>query len=220
MAWFRPEDFAVILTTKTKYTAKYLMKMSLRSAFIIAATAAVFSPASVADSAAIVGELKSCARIVASDARISCYESLGKRVIRDETSTLNSPNPVPDPAPKASTTATATALGAGTVSETASAPVVPREQPSMNDTMGGYQYAEKPSDHPDNDINTRVILCQQDRYKVWYFKFENGQVWKQVDRTTRQFKDCDFPAVVSKDGFGYKMQVEGKGAKIRISRRK
>ena len=86
--------------------------------------------------------------------------------------------------------------------------------------MGGYQYAEKPSDHPDNDINTRVVQCQQDRDGAWYFKFDNGQVWKQVDGTSRRFKDCDFPVVVSKDGFGYKMQVEGEGAKIRISRRK
>ena len=223
------------------------MKMPLRSAFFTAATIAVFSPSSVADSAAIVDELKTCARIVESDARVSCYETLGRRLIEDETSTLASSKPVPQvsptavskasptpvpnagptPVPKASpapvpkaSTASAAPVIAGAVSETTPAAVTPSEQPSMNDSMGGYQYAEKLSDNPDNNIHTRVTRCQQDGSKAWYFKFENGQVWKQVDRTTRRFKECDFPVVVSKDGFGYKMQVEGKGAKIRISRRK
>ncbi len=216
-AWFIRADFAVILATQTDNMAIYPMKMPLRSAFVIAAITAVFSPASAADSAAIVGELKSCARIDARDARVACYEVLGKRAIQDETSTVIMPSTVR----QANTTPNA-AVGSGTVSAaaTASTPAAPSAQPTMTDSMGGYQYAEKSSDHPDNDIYTRVIQCQQDMDKVWFFKFENGQVWKQVDRAARHFNDCDFPVVLSKDGFGYKMQIEGKGSKIRISRRK
>ena len=194
------------------------MKKFLRYTLFIAVTAPVFSPASVADSNAIVDELKNCARIAASDTRIACYEALGRQVIESETLTQAGPKPTP----MASTTS---AVAVGTVAPTvetapATASAAPIAQPSMNDEMGGYQYAEKASDHPDNDINTRVVQCQQDRDKAWYFKFDNGQVWKQVDGTSRRFKDCDFPVVVSKDGFGYRMQVEGEGAKIRISRRK
>ena len=90
-------------------------------------------------------------------------------------------------------------------------------------SMGGYKFEEKPSDHPDNTDNTvfaRVTLCQQDRDKVWFFKFDNGQVWKQVDRTRLSFQDCDFPVAILKDGFGYKMQIEGSEKQIRISRKK
>jgi hypothetical protein len=216
------------------------MNKLLRYAFFIAATSPVFSPASLADSNAIVDELKNCARIAASDVRIACYEALGRQVIQDETSAQANPSPATSAstisavavgtataatAPETATTTAATAPETATITavavpETATATVAPSEQPSMNDSMGGYKFEEKPLDHPDNDINTRIVQCQQDLDKAWYFKFENGQVWKQVDGKTRRFTSCDFPVVVSKDGFGYKMQIEGKGAKIRISRRK
>lgn len=194
------------------------MKITFRSTFVIVAGIAVFSPASVADSDAIVGELKGCARIVASDTRAACYEALGKRVVQGETTTQATPKPVA----KASTASTET-VGAGTATAAkgaATATVAPSEKPSMTDNMGGYKFEEKPSDHPDNDIHTRVIQCQQNIDKEWYFKFENGQIWKQVDTSRRHFKSCDFPVVVSEDGFGYKMKIEGKDWRIRISRRK
>ena len=209
--------------------AKHHMKKLLGYALLIAATSTVFSSASAADSNAIVDELKNCARIAGSDVRIACYEALGRQVIQGETSTQANPNP----APSASTTS-AVAVGTATAAaatapetatataapEVATATVAPSEEPSMNDSMGGYKFEKKPSDHPDNDINTRIVQCQQDLDKAWYFKFENGQVWKQVDGKIRRFKNCDFAVVVSKDGLGYKMQVEGDGAKVRISRRK
>jgi hypothetical protein len=205
------------------------MKKHLSYALLIAATSTVFSPASAADSNAIVDELKNCARIAGSDVRIACYEALGRQVIQGETSTQANPNPAPSA--NASTTS-AVAVGTATAAtapetatataapEVATATVAPSEEPSMNDSMGGYKYEKKPLDHPDNDISTRIVQCQQNLDKAWYFKFENGQVWKQVDGKTRHFKNCDFAVVVSKDGLGYKMQVEGEGAKIRISRRK
>lgn len=188
------------------------MKMSLRSAILVTATAAVFSSASVADSVAIVAELKSCARIVANDNRVACYEALGKQVIQDEAPMQANSKLVPG----GSATATETAI----VTEATTATLAPSEQPSMTDSMGGYKFADKPSDHPDNDIHTRVVRCQQNIDKDWYFEFENGQVWKQVDRTRRHFNVCDFAVVVSEDGLGYKMRVEGKDWRIRISRRK
>jgi hypothetical protein len=178
-----------------------------------------------ADSDTIVGELKNCARIAESDTRIACYEALGRQVIQGETLTQADPKPTPE-ASATSVVAVGTASSAaGTTPETAATSVsptaaAPSEQPAMTDTMGGSKFEKKASDHPDNDINTRIVQCQQDSGKAWYFKFENGQVWKQVDGKIRRFKNCDFAVVVSKDGLGYRMQVEGEGAKIRISRRK
>jgi len=192
------------------------MKLQSGYIFLITVVAAICAGTAVATPEDIVAELKSCARMSESNARTSCYEALGKRVIEDKSSPATTAETVPSPAespePAAGVAATATA-------SSAVAPA-PASQPQMEDNMGGYKYAEKASDHPDNDIHTRVVQCQQDRDKVWFFKFENGQVWKQVDRSRLNFKDCDFPVVVSKDGFGYKLQVEGEGRKIRISRRK
>ncbi len=203
------------------------MKMPLRSALLVTATVAVFSSASVADSAAIVAELKNCARIVANDVRIACYETLGKQVIQGETTMQTNPKPEPGDGTTSAETVSvgtaatkATSTAAAPETTTASAIVAPGEQPRMTDSMGGYKFEEKPSDHPDNDIHTRVVRCQQNINKEWYFEFENGQVWKQVDRNRRHFKACDFAVVVSEDGFGYVMRVEGKDWKIRISRRK
>jgi hypothetical protein len=64
----------------------------------------------------------------------------------------------------------------------------------------------------------KVTDCRQDAANKWYFFFDNGQVWKQKNSGRQRFKDCDFEATITKDVFGYKMQVDGEGKKIRIGR--
>ena len=177
---------------------------------------AIYAGAVSAGAEDIVAELKTCAKMLEDDTRSHCYEAPGKRVIEADSSAIAPTNPVSSPAVDSEA-----AVGAGVAASASTAASSPSaSEPKMEENMGGYQYADKPSDHPDNNINTRVTQCQQDMDKVWFFKFENGQAWKQVDRGRLNFKDCNFAVIVSKDGFGYKMQVEGEGRKIRISRRK
>jgi len=181
--------------------------------YLLAVSSLVFAPVASADSSGVVTELKTCARIVERDARVDCYEALGRRVLEGEGSEQVSvvAEQVAEPVKPADAVVTATV---------AASAAAPSGNVEMDDHMGGYKFEEKPSDHPDNAIHAKVTLCQQDRDKVWFFKFENGQVWKQVDRVRLNFQGCDFPVTILKDGFGYKMQIEGSERQIRISRQK
>ena len=64
----------------------------------------------------------------------------------------------------------------------------------------------------------RVVECKQDASKKWYFYFDNGQVWKQRANARLTNRDCDFAATITKDSFGYRMQIEGETKKIRVGR--
>jgi len=45
-----------------------------------------------------------------------------------------------------------------------------------------------------------------------------GQVWKQKNEPRQRYKECDFSVTITKDVFGYKMQIDGEGKQIRIGR--
>ena len=187
--------------------------MNIQSWCLLVLCSLVYTPFLSAATSDVVEDLKACARMVERDVRVECYESLGKQVLGHE-ATAQGATVAESAAQPASSAPVATAATVSAVTE------VPTGKPEMDDHIGGYQYEEKPSDHPDNAIQARVVLCQRDRDKAWHFKFENGQVWKQVDRTTLNFQGCYFPVTILKDGFGYKMQIEGSERQIRISRRK
>jgi len=63
-----------------------------------------------------------------------------------------------------------------------------------------------------------VKSCQKSQDGRWFYIFEDGQVWKQVDRVKRRYKDCKFNVTITKDGFGYKMQIADQSSTIRIRR--
>lgn len=68
--------------------------------------------------------------------------------------------------------------------------------------------------------NTGLITsCKKGYDKQWYFYFDNGQVWKQVDNRPIRLKNCDFAATITRDSMGYRMQVPDKNRKIRIKRK-
>lgn len=169
----------------------------------LAATAALLcfqqSPVANAD---LLEQLQGCARVQEEQARFACYEALGQEALRQA--------PSGEPG-------------------TGSAPVVaapaaviaqPGETPSSEDTIGGYRFEEPSEDADEDALATRVVECQKSFEGIWYFRLENGQVWKQVDRQTLNFQACDFPATVANDGLGYVLRIEGRKGKIRISRRK
>ncbi len=64
----------------------------------------------------------------------------------------------------------------------------------------------------------QVTDCRQDAAKKWYFFFDNGQVWKQKSEPRLRYKECDFSVTITKDFFGYKMQIDGEKKWIRIGR--
>ena len=95
----------------------------------------------------------------------------------------------------------------------------PKEPNPLTEEVGQEQLDSK--DKPDQEPGAfagRVTDCRQDADDKWYFYFANGQVWKERNSGRQRFKDCDFEATITKDVFGYKMQIDGEGKKIRIGR--
>ena len=144
-----------------------------------------------------VEALKACAKMTDRDARLSCYDELGKRLIDEESSdkTSSANDDVQAEGAAAATTAAVT--------------------PSLPDDLGGTSF-EKKSGTPQN--KGRVTSCEKGADNRWYFFFDNEQVWKESNTGRYRFKDCNFVATITRDGFGYKMQQQGETRKIRVKR--
>ena len=87
--------------------------------------------------------------------------------------------------------------------------------PSLPADLGGTAF-EKMSGAPAN--KGRVTSCEKGADNRWYFFFDNEQVWKESNTGRYRFRDCNFIATISRDGFGYRMQQEGETRKIRVTR--
>ena len=137
-------------------------------------------------------DMARCAELENADSRLACY---------DEVIGQSSSSP-PDPeAAEKEPTGTA-----------------PRSEPvPLTQDVGEEQLDGRPESEP-TIIQGRVTECQKDANNKWYFVFDNGQVWKQRADARLPAGECDFWVTITKDVFGYKMQIEGEGKKIRIGR--
>ncbi|MFK8019743.1 MAG: hypothetical protein AB8B86_08245 [Pseudomonadales bacterium] len=162
-----------------------------------------------------INELKNCARTQENTVRAACYEELGARVLRQDA--------------QGSPSASAKNQGGG---EEQASNVDMSPTPALSPTPSPATVKERtaPQAMPDDLGKTRsdsdkveeyyahVSSCQQAHDKQWFYIFENGQVWKQVDRRRRHYKECDFDVTLSKDAFGFVFRVNGEGPKTRIRR--
>ena len=149
----------------------------------------VFTSSGIAQSVDPVEELKACAKMTDRDARIACFDNLGERVLREE-SADKKPTQEEVAQPEA-VTATASNV-----------------QPLPDDLgkSSGINYSGL------------ITSCKKGYYGNWYFFFDNGQVWKEVNTRNLRFKECNFNATITKDAFGYKMQIDGVDKTIRVRR--
>ena len=93
------------------------------------------------------------------------------------------------------------------------------EVSALSDDIGQEQITQ--GDRPDDEstlVRGTVTNCQRDASGRYYFYFENGQVWKQKDERKLRHRSCSFDVLITRDFFGYRMQVVGEENEIRISR--
>jgi hypothetical protein len=136
-----------------------------------------------------VEELEVCARMTDQDARFACFDKLGERVLREEPADKK-PTQEKMAQPEA-VTATATDV-----------------QP-LPDDLGKST---------DIIYSGLITSCKKGHYGDWYFFFDNGQVWKEVNKRNRRFKECNFNVTITKDGFGYKMHIHEVEKYLRVKR--
>lgn len=138
-----------------------------------------------------IAEIRACAEVTDGDARLACFDALAERVQLEE--------PAVDPA-------------SGVAAEE------PRGS-SLPEYLGGAEFEEQ-SEYFETHHQGTITECQQARDGRWYFRFDNGQVWRQTNLSRQRFKDCSFLAKISRDAFGYKMEIEvnGRQKTIRVAR--
>lgn len=165
--------------------------------------ALLFVPVVQADDA--IDELRRCAKIPEVDSRLACYETLGARVLREERVEMSE-----------SSGASRSLVQTGAADAATTAAVAPSADAigSLPDDFGGGKF-ERP-----DVARARITSCEQGADKKWTFYFENDQVWRQSNTGRHQFEECYFMATITKDMFGYKMQIDDQNKKIRISRKR
>jgi hypothetical protein len=110
------------------------------------------------------------------------------------------------------------ALGTRVLNEDASS-IPSTAAAALPDDVGGKEFRKQPErDAGDDTLRGHIVACTRSFDDKWIFTFENGQVWKQADSSRVRYADCDFMASITKDYFGYKLQIDGSKTKTRISR--
>ena len=165
-------------------------KIRTRS-LLIAGMLALSAPVLVC--AQTANELGRCSSIDDDAARLACYDKLGSRQAPPVAAKESSLEP-PAEGPNAE---------------------VPVEEAytSLTDETGAGMLGKE-----DVRIRAKVTACRKNSLGKYFFYFENGQVWKQKDDDRLRYKECDFSVMITKDFFGYKMQVDGAKNRTRISR--
>ena len=187
------------------------MTQSNTAIFILLIT--VFASSGVAQSLDAVEELKVCATMTDQDARFACLDNLGERVLREE-SADREPAPEKMAEPEA-ITATAREESA----DREPAPEKMAQPEAVTATATDVQPLPDDLGNPKNvQYGGLITSCKKGYYGNWFFVFDNGQVWKEVNNRNLRFKECNFNATITKDAFGYKMQIDGREKAIRVKR--
>ena len=151
---------------------------------------AMFTSSGVAQAVDTVEEIKICAAITDQNARLVCFDNLGERVLREEHADRNPAQPKVRPE---SETETATNV-----------------EP-LPDDLGSSKKVQYVG---------LITSCQKGHYGNWFFIFDNGQVWEDVNNRKLRFKECNFKATITRYALGYKMKIDGMDATIRVKRRR
>ncbi len=81
--------------------------------------------------------------------------------------------------------------------------------------LGRPKKEEKKKEEDPAEYRGHVQSCRESIDGIWYFTFDNGQVWFQSSRGHHRFEECDFDVTITKDFFGYKMAIDG-GRTLRV----
>ena len=168
---------------------------SLKSRFIayVAVALVAFTTSfAVADNDIVAG-LGTCKAIEGESDRLTCYDQLAASMA-----------PVKTPSPEA------------TPSPDATAPAAPLP---LTDDVAKTRVEGQESERPEYAaVVTRCEDAKREHRK--FFAMENGQVWKQANTGRMSFKDksCKFDVTLSKDAFGWVMEIPSEGRKLRVKR--
>jgi hypothetical protein len=138
------------------------------------------------------GDLQRCAQLEDAQARLDCYDAVSQRQQASEPTAPAAETPEPGDSPEP-------------------APPAP-----LSDKVGEEQLESE--DVEEGPVRGTLTDCRKGPTGKWYFYFDNGQVWEQRDSDRVHPRDCNFAVTISKDFFGYKMEMPDSDNKIRVAR--
>jgi hypothetical protein len=132
--------------------------------------------------------------------------------------------PVIDAAPDSTPVAVATTPAAvAATAEPAVATVPTTTEPSASSQLGA-EHLDRPATEEANDeeevFYATVTEVAKGRNKILYFRFDNGQVWRQLEARTLTYpKSGDFDVQITRGMMGdYRMRIGDNGRMVRIRR--
>lgn len=186
------------------------MTSSSRTALKAASIGLALSLAGTAAADDLREELQSCAQLQNAEVRLACYDALAE--ISAAQPQASSASEAPAPSGRSSTAPRAPSGNAQAVSE-------PAPQPESDRSLAQRVFGMLPGGGEVTEIESRVVGEVDGLSAGKRFELENGQVWRQVDRTDRNYRATN-PKVTIKEGFmnSYRMRFEGLNARIRVRR--
>ena len=187
------------------------MTASFRLALKAASVGLALSLAGTAAADGLSEELQRCAQLQNADVRLACYDALAE-ISAAQPQETSSASEAPAPSGRSSTAPSAPSGDAQAVSE-------PVTQPESETSLAQRVFGMLPGGGEVRQIESRVV-GEVDGLSVGKrFELENGQVWRQVDRTDRNYRATN-PKVEIREGFmnSYRMRFEGLNARIRVRR--
>ena len=151
----------------------------------------IVSSLAAQDQSGVVDKIQQCGDIEDTDERLACYDRIGRSQAAE----------MPDPG--------ADDAGAPLVSDT---PV--DATPEASEAAEGQQSVDDfglPKDADDfGAIEATVARCGESNNRKFYFYLDNGQVWQYIGVQNPRRLDCEGPATLTEDSFGFKLHLQGK----------
>ena len=181
------------------------MTASFRTAFRAAVIGLALSLAGTAASDGLSEELQKCAQLQNAEVRLACYDALAEISAAQPQEVL-----------EGTTTEAPEPRAASGNAQPVSAPVT---QPESDRSLAQRVFGMLPGGGEVRKIESRVVGEVDGLNAGTRFELENGQVWRQVDRTNRNYRATN-PKVEIREGFmnSYRMRLEGLNARIRVRR--
>lgn len=179
----------------------------MKTKVLISLIAIAFVDVQMASADQLKPNMLGCATIENDQQRLNCYDRIGMRLLADEVK--NTPN-------LRSSSNDAEGVSETVAVDIKASPVEAEE--SLPDDLGGKQFQTPVGSEKEVLARGKVVSCKKAYDDKWFFVFESGQVWKQVDSRRRNYRSCDFQTTIKKDGIGFKMLVDGEKRGFRVKR--
>lgn len=158
----------------------------------------------------------SCSRLIEESARLACYDSVSRgqaaRTAAETEAKPPSAAPLevePEPVPAA--------VGQKHEEDRSDDAADAERFVPLTDDVGASDLGRGKLEEI-RAIRAHVAECRVGASGRYYFYFDNGQVWKQVDKIRQDLEACDYSVTIEKDTFGYKMKPDANVRAVRIKR--